>query len=134
MDTRRIPSRPKRPATPPQEDEQASSIPVEKFLVHEKLFKLLPTMAVFREDKEHPRDLDQLMDYLIVMYDSMIRRFDYIHEHGSNQGYMSKKYKAPSSRETTNEEALTMFKELRDEQGLYEEGKGGELVTEILEE
>lgn len=73
------------------------------------------------------------ISYLNLAFASLVGLSDYLNIYGWSDSYVSKTYKAPSGRKTTNEEALLVFQSLRDE-GLLDRWKDTELATKMVED
>ncbi len=78
------------------------------------------------------KDKVQLLSYLNVMFASITKRLEYVNAHRTGREYLFSTYEAPSGRDTSDEEALSVLETLRDE-GLFAAGKETELATKIVE-
>lgn len=76
-------------------------------------------------------DRVQLASYLNDMFTSIIIRLEFLNLHMSCHSFATNKYKAPSGKITTDEEALWIFEGLKNA-GFLEAGRGSELATEIV--
>ncbi|KAE8444973.1 hypothetical protein EG329_014101 [Mollisiaceae sp. DMI_Dod_QoI] len=94
------------------------------------ILSLLP-LEPLNLDYLHIKDKVQLLSYLNVMFASIGKRLEYVENHGTDRGYPFITYEAPSGRETSDEEALSVFEILRDER-LFFDGKNAELATEVV--
>lgn len=98
----------------------------------QRLLAVLP-LKPFEFHHISPRDKSQAISYLNLAFASLVGLLDHINAHGRSETYVFMTYKAPSGRKTTDEEALVMFRSLRDE-GLFDSGKETELATEMVED